>query len=332
MRQTTKPLPVSATSMDVKLGLEALSLVGNVNVERTVNGNGYSWTITFTTHRNNLTPLFANGFFLGAVDSPHITSVGQTQAIIPSLKSGISYYTRVRAHNGYGFGSAKVSSPVAKAPVNLVPRPVVHPLVEITSSSELQVQWSTPESDGGEPVTKFAVEWDEWSDFASNGGKPYGYAEIEVTDRTMINDRQLLSVTSTLDDMYGHFVVAYDGQRTDPLPYDVSAVDMKIALESLCTVQSVAVRRNLLQKGHPYVQDGMSQYGFSWDIEFSSMYYPGDQMGYLTVDDTGLRGTNAKAKWGYQYQVQGLTCTDNPDGSLVTLQLYALSVAVPKKC
>ena len=63
-RQTTRRLDVFATATDVKLALEELTLVGNVDVTRTINGNGYDWTVTFTNERKPRTATTSQVRFL----------------------------------------------------------------------------------------------------------------------------------------------------------------------------------------------------------------------------------------------------------------------------
>ena len=321
-RQTTRRLDVFATATDVKLALEELTLVGNVDVTRTINGNGYDWTVTFTNERKppngNHKPgaLFANGFNLHAVDTPGIKVVGQQHVVIDGLATGALTFVRVAAHNGLGLGEWRATNPISMTPVDLVPPHVVRPLIEVMSSSEIMVQWSAPRSTGGKPVTKYEVEWDTAADFSSNAGRALGHDTVEATTRNPINDRQIVRVSGEDDGtISGFFVLSYDGQRTRPLPWDISAVEMQLALFELATVGDVRVKRNKISKG--YVDDDVSHVGYTWDVHFdaSKMTYPGVQYGYLMADSTGLRGTQARASVAQKTERQEIVCLAGETGT-----------------
>jgi hypothetical protein len=211
-RQTTRRLDVFATATDVKLALEELTLVGNVDVTRTINGNGYDWTVTFTNERkppngsHKPGALFANGFNLHAVDTPGIMVVGQQHVVLDGLTTGALTFVRVAAHNGFGLGEWRATNPISLTPVDLVPSQVVRPLIEVMSSSEIMVQWSAPRSTGGKPVTKYEVEWDTAADFSSNAGRALGHDTVEATTRNPINDRQIVRVSGKDDGTIAGFL------------------------------------------------------------------------------------------------------------------------------
>lgn len=157
--QTTAPISWSATAEEMKAALETLSLISTVDVSRQVAGNGYMWTITFTTIRTNallnggaLTPLvrsvtvlsrvlpscslfthlflptslpqYANPLTLAssnpALTAATISVYGTREVTVTGLQSGISYYARVVAGNAIGYGPAALSSPPFLAPTNQV--------------------------------------------------------------------------------------------------------------------------------------------------------------------------------------------------------------------
>ena len=60
----------------VKSKLEALSLVGTVDVTREEVDNGYAWLVTFTSVLNGFGPLTANAFYYGFDDANNDALVG----------------------------------------------------------------------------------------------------------------------------------------------------------------------------------------------------------------------------------------------------------------
>ena len=52
-----------------------------------------------------------------------------------------------------------VGSPFTIAPVGIIPTTTVGEAVTIDTSTSLQIAFDTPVNTGGEPVTKYKIEW-----------------------------------------------------------------------------------------------------------------------------------------------------------------------------
>jgi hypothetical protein len=106
-RQTTVDLKWDCTAQEMKTALEALTLVSTVDVDRRVHGNGYEWTVTFTTVRGNallnggaLSAMAVNARTLTssnpALHVAYATVYGANEFVVPNLRAGIPYYFAVR--------------------------------------------------------------------------------------------------------------------------------------------------------------------------------------------------------------------------------------------
>jgi len=167
---------------------------------------------------------------------------------------------------------------VSIAPSDQTPSAATLASLAVVSPDTLLVQWNKPESDGGKAITKYRVEWDTVSTFNS-AHRHTQY--VLATDETPVIDVQSIS-TSVPPGKFlsGSFKVAFSGQTTLPLSYDISAADMQTALNDLCTVGSVTVSRNSLRNNKYDVatsQMGHTWPGHTWEITFTQMKYAGNQ-------------------------------------------------------
>ncbi|KAF1323263.1 hypothetical protein FI667_g10657, partial [Globisporangium splendens] len=254
---TTRPIPFDATDEDVKGALEALSSLPNVDVTRKVAKFGYDWKITYIAFDDPRAPptFVANGFALQAVQDPKVTVTQfnwrklDTRAI--SAGGGVSIFVRVAAHNKNGFGDSSVPVPASIQLANQLPSEVLFPYVEVLSSSELLVQWDYPWNDGGEEVTEYKVEW--WSSTV-NGGVKQSYVLHHLESPRQIADVNTISISapSAGSNTYlsGTFQVGFDGEWSNELRYDLSAVMMQSVLKNLSTIEDVSVDRVLNTNGY----------------------------------------------------------------------------------
>ena len=99
--------------------------------------------------------------------------------VLPGLANGVDYYVRVFAHNSQGFGLPQSSSPTFEHP-HVEPNPPAAVTLGVTSDTMLTAGFAYPESDGGDPLTHFKVEWDTAPSFASLSSHPdKGSAVVE---------------------------------------------------------------------------------------------------------------------------------------------------------
>ena len=285
--QTTTDIAYDADEATMKSALEDLGLIGNVDVSRYVKDNGYTWKITFRSLQDGSSAkLTTNDFLnLAAPDgaSIRIATIGQYD--ISDLRPGSAYYTRVSAYNGVGvnagYGIARSGAPLVATPTLLTPGQVQLASLQVVSNSDLFVQWEAPAENGGIAVTKYEVEWDLIPSFTSNAGSALGSATVDATSVGALVDVQRIQTENT-GSIGGTFIVEFDGQLTDSLPYDVSALDMQAALNGLVTIGKVTVSRNIL----------LASGGHSWSVTFSDMPYPGTQESKLIVHGEGLSDGN----------------------------------------
>ncbi|KAL4141254.1 hypothetical protein PRNP1_014375 [Phytophthora ramorum] len=92
------------------------------------------------------------------------------------------------------------------------------------------------------------------------------------------------AVQKGLQPISGTFTIAFASggisDTTPPLPHNVSAADMQIALESLVTIGAVTVTRSA------------NGYGYNWAVEFLSEFK--NDVSLLSVDGTELQGPGAR--------------------------------------
>ena len=98
---------------------------------------------------------------------------------IEGLETGTYYYVRVSAMNSQGYGISQMTTPSSLNP-HQKPSPPTNVKLGITSNTMLTVGWSPPLSDGGDSISKYRVEWDTRSSFASSSHPPNkGYIDVE---------------------------------------------------------------------------------------------------------------------------------------------------------
>ena len=103
---------------------------------------------------------------------------------IEGLSPGTNYYVRVSAVNEMGQGLWQSSTPPSLNP-HRSPDPPRSIFLASTSETMVTVGWSSPMSDGGDPITKYRVEWDEREDFISYAMPPNkGYRDIDAVNES----------------------------------------------------------------------------------------------------------------------------------------------------
>jgi hypothetical protein len=98
---------------------------------------------------------------------------------ITGLTSGLPYFVRVTPKNNLGFGVPQTSLPVSLAPPKQKPDVPLRSEVVVHSATSLKVLWHAPDSNGGDAITKYRVEWDTKSTFDSGtDGAVLGWHEL----------------------------------------------------------------------------------------------------------------------------------------------------------
>merc|ERR1711988_162291 len=178
----------AARSGSMQSHLQAISGVGQVKVSRSNGASGsFTWTVTFQSDGDdfiiadnvNAAPdyrlLEADGLTAATGKISAVKKIpGQvwpeckgtrnapTDAL---LTQGQLYYARVFAYNRLGYSEPQMAASPQKPMV--VPGPPTGATLEVVSSYQLKVIFSPPDDDGGDAVTKYTVEWDTDSSFAS---------------------------------------------------------------------------------------------------------------------------------------------------------------------
>ena len=298
--QTTEEIPFDASAMDVQSAIENLSLACKVDVKRSINGNGYSWDVTFLAGNDAggsgsdsdseplLLPMSINGDSMEAHIDPAISIVGLQHVSVPSITLGIPHYVRIAAVNSFGIGPYAASNPSSVEPSLQTPSASNLVYAQAISNTEILVQWEAPTEDGGSPVTHYKVEYDTSSAFNSGiNNAALGSTTVSSSNRRGISDVQFVTVRMSNDNedgggdppkyLSGTFALTFDGQTTRQLPHDATAELMEEALVELCTLATdgnhVSVTRHLHCTDNES-QSCMNPEGYTWVITFES---PGDR-------------------------------------------------------
>lgn len=250
--QTTAPLAINCAASQMKDALETLSLVARVDVTTAVENNGYSWMVTFKGYSNatsaGIPPLYVNNVNAIAAISGNAYSFAVGEYIVGSLVGGQAYSASVAAVNLYGVGVATSSVPTSRQPSDQVPSPPLNLRVFVAADKSLSVQFNMASLSGGQPISSYRVQWD--TDPAFNSGyRNAPLEEIDILSSATSGSRadvQIVSVVSQVGyNPSGTFVLAYLGQKTPELDYNISASGLKSALENLSTINKVDVNRQL---------------------------------------------------------------------------------------
>ncbi|KAL7537092.1 hypothetical protein ACHAXR_007581, partial [Thalassiosira sp. AJA248-18] len=184
----TDSLSIDSTAEDVKSALESLSTIRAVRVWRSGSNPGYKWTVTFaseypsvaglmlsvedttklidatggvpTLQINLLTP----GVLPIGYNAQHVNVDDPLQThydyILTDLTAGQPYNIQVSSANQLGYGRPRASIPRELAPPVQKPSSPTNVILSVASSHSLEVTFTKPESDGGDTVTLYRIEWD----------------------------------------------------------------------------------------------------------------------------------------------------------------------------
>jgi hypothetical protein len=207
--------------------------------------------------------------------------------VIASLVKGTAYFVRVFTYNSYGYSVRGASSSPASQVPKTQPAPPVSVAIAPASETSLKVTFAKSADNGGGLVTKYKVEWDAVGQDGflahsateqSNGVALAGglYSEHEV---------QTITAQAAGRDLGGTFRVGFKGHTTSDLAWDISADNMRLALQALAPVGTVSVTR----KAHLKLDASstLQQQGFVWTITFLTQ--AGDSTGSAVASITNKR-------------------------------------------
>ena len=118
--------------------------------------------------------------FQGASTGYNFTTILASAAVdnyahvIQNLPTGNKFKARVSANNAEGISIGQDSFPTEIAPPIQKPSEPLDVSLHTYSASALKILYKTPESDGGDKVTKYKIEWDLSEYFNSSAGAPIG--------------------------------------------------------------------------------------------------------------------------------------------------------------
>jgi hypothetical protein len=118
--------------------------------------------------------------------APGVLQLGLTNVTIPAgagapyshvltdLQPGQAYYVRVSAKNARGLNQPQYSMPTNVLAPKQKPDVPLNVQLVVNSGTSLKLLWHHPDSDGGDMVTKYKIEWDTLATFDSTNGSPLG--------------------------------------------------------------------------------------------------------------------------------------------------------------
>ncbi len=154
---------------------------------------------------------------------------------------------------------------------------------EATSLSFILVQWNPPRETGGQPISHYKIEYDKLPSFTgSQNSGPFGCVLQFSLSSGAVSDMQSVTVKINNEGLsekgmylWGTFLLAFDGQKSDKLPFNTSPDKVRSALEALCNAEEIHVTRST-HCSHDLLIGCMTPKGYSWLITFVSLKNMGD--------------------------------------------------------
>ena len=263
---TTAPISISATALDMKLALEDITGFVDVSQANTAAGafGGSDWLITFRKYLGELPLLVASGSGMTAVGTVSTSKVQrgvteiqtittqsdgyfvhevQTIHILPAVTSTGSSIVTV----GYQMSNTLVSNQVnvpfgstsdgVKTALQTLPGITNVTVTVMTSSGTIatgEIFWIITfiDQDGDVPMLTASA----------------GTAVLTGFPVTVAETVKGFSPFGAGDS----FIVTYAGDTTPDLPYDISAAALQTALDNLSTIDRVIVTRIFIGNGYRY--------------------------------------------------------------------------------
>ena len=180
----TPSLDAEISAADMKIALENLDTISQVDVTRFNNRYGYDWRVTFLGELGNLDDMYINDaaltgpFAVSSVTTltdgvlpdnyAYVSVSGGTSrtANVTSLTQGTAYQLRVRAQNDDGYSYFTTATPSYLSPKDTPGAPFNGSMFAL-SDSQIKITWSEPTDTGGNSITKYKIEWDTSSSFSN---------------------------------------------------------------------------------------------------------------------------------------------------------------------
>ena len=248
----TPAISFDASASEMKTYLEDLPTIHAVNVDVIVGAafNERTWVITFThlsqekmQGAGNVHLLIANADNLAGNSAEVIVQelVAGTNPFIytvEGLTTGVEYFVRVSAKNSRGYGP--VSSLVRGIPKIHPGKPQTVSL-GVHSKTSLLTSWSPPDTNGGDPITAYKVEW--FTEFPS-----IEQQTLASSAENGISEVQSIRSAAKTEGMGGFFRLTFRSETTENIVWNAPADgenSVKSALTKLSTIGAVGVTRSL---------------------------------------------------------------------------------------
>jgi hypothetical protein len=183
MGESTGPISVEASPLEVKELLEGISTIIEVDVSNASHSIGSTvsygkkWEVTFLEPQGNLPSMLvstglapastiaAGGSLSGSSPVVRVQTVSPgylpTNFVTPPILDKTKLYTaRVRAFNGNAW-SLHRETRFAMSPSKTIPSPPREVKVNIISDTEIGVSWEEPQYSGGDAIAGYTVQWDD---------------------------------------------------------------------------------------------------------------------------------------------------------------------------
>ena len=239
MGQISEPIHWDFNSENIKKALENLSTIMEVEVSTNevlqrsvapVSRAGREWLITFIRQKGNVPSLLVStgysspstiatgGSLSGSSASIEVFeivegSLPSSSLISKNIDVGSTYFVRLKAHNVNGWSDFAVSS-IGVGPTKQVPSKPRNVVMNAISEKEIGISWDQPESNGGDSITKYAVQWDLSQAFNFGSSLVYAVNSTESSTYSFViphlipNQRYFVRVLAYNSQGYGEAQVA----------------------------------------------------------------------------------------------------------------------------
>ena len=197
--EITDYIPHDSNADVVRTALESLKDIRSVKVIRqAAAAGGFTWAVTYlhdfpSVYNRNLS-VDASGLDSTAGLTAQVTvaysamlphgynstvltassEVTSYSYVITDLQPGVGYYVKVTPINDKGYGNAQSSVPKSIAPPVQKPSEPLDVYLITNGPNSLNIFYKHPESNGGDNIAKYKIEWDLLPSFDSSGGSPVG--------------------------------------------------------------------------------------------------------------------------------------------------------------
>ena len=207
--QQTSDLDFDISADKMEAALEDLSTVNQVSVTREIVAHGFTWLITFNkmTYAGDLNGqltasrigLFPSTASVNVESHRHIIGRLPYHAFVTGLTT-VPHFFRVSSYSENGVGDstpAYFGTPdtVSLTPSKQVPMRPKNVTASVKTSSSISLLWEAPQSNGGNSITSYTVEWDILDSFNSvcNAG--------DCKDLVVLGSSTVSALSYTIEDL-----------------------------------------------------------------------------------------------------------------------------------